>query len=471
MTFDIASVLRRRAGENLDLHRAHVNPQFARVLRTIGFDRCYVRAQGPYLWDAQGRQYLDFLGGYSACNLGRNHPVVRRALREFLECDYPSLVQMDAPLLCGVLAEDLKRRMPCAMDYVFFTNSGTEGVEAAIKFARCATGRSAVLHAGGAFHGLSCGSLSLNGSQVFREGFGPLLPQCRQIPFGDLTALEEALAPGDVAALILEPIQGKGVNLPPSGYLEAAAALCRRHGALFVADEVQTGVGRTGSFLAIEQEGAVEPDMVILAKSLSGGYVPVGAVLARRAVWERVFSSMSRAVVHSSTFHQGSMAMVAALATLHVYDSEDLGGAARRMGGLLKSGLDELRGRFELIHDVRQRGLMIGIEFGRPASRRLRLAWDLTSRLDANLFPQAVVMPLLEDHGILTQVAGHRIPVIKLLPPLVIGEEDVRRFLRAFESVMESLHRFPGPAWEAVKRLGRHALARPSRAPAAGAAP
>jgi acetylornithine/succinyldiaminopimelate/putrescine aminotransferase len=286
------------------------------------------------------------------------------------------------------------------------------------------------------------------------------------VPFDDLAALERALAAGDVAAFVVEPIQGKGVHIPSPGYLAAAAALCRRHGALFVADEVQTGMGRTGSFLAIEQEGGVDPDMVVMAKSLSGGYVPVGAVLVRRRIYERVFSSMARAVVHSSTFHQGTLAMAAALASLHVHDHEDLAGNAVRMGALLKEGLERLRAHFEFIAEVRQRGLMIGIEFARPTSRRLRLGWGLAQRLDANLFPQAVVIPLMEDHAILTQVAGHGLPVIKLLPPLVIDEGDVGWFLRAFEQVMETLERFPGPAWELIKRVGRAAMRpEPARRP------
>src|SRR3984957_396016 len=276
---DIRALLKEHEGRNYDLHTEHVNPANVRTLRAIGFDRCYVRAEGAYLWDVQGTKYLDFLSGYGVFSLGRNHPEIRRVLKDFLDADYPSLVKMEAPLLSGLLAEQLKKRMPNQLDMVFFTNSGTEGIETAIKYAKCATGRPAILYCQKAFHGLTNGSLSLNGDENFREGFGPFLPDCRMVHFDDLEALEKELRKGDVAGFIVEPIQGKGVNIPSANYLKDAAALCRKHGALFIDDEVQTGMGRTGKFLAIEHWGDVDPDIVVLSKALSAGFVPVGAVL------------------------------------------------------------------------------------------------------------------------------------------------------------------------------------------------
>ncbi|CAK0778896.1 Aspartate aminotransferase family protein [uncultured Gammaproteobacteria bacterium] len=455
---DLAALLKQYEGRNYDLHEQHVNPQFAKVLRTIGFDRCYARGLGPYLWDVHGTKYLDFLSGYGMFSVGRNHPDVIRALTDFLHAEQASLVQLEAPLLSGLLAQELKKRMPTAMDIVYFTNSGTEGIETAIKFARCATGRLAILHCRKAFHGLSTGSLALNGDDTFRDGFGPFLPETRAIPFNDLAALEQALAKGDVAAFVVEPIQGKGVNIPASDYLREAARLCRKAGALFVADEVQTGIGRTGKFLAIEHDGAVEPDIIVLSKALSGGFVPVGAVLTRRAIYDKVFSSMDRAVVHSSTFGQGAMAMVAGLATLAVMDDEKLPERAKKYGDMIGHGLRAMMPRYEFMKDVRWRGLMIGIEFGSPSSLGLKAAWTLAHKMDKSLFPQAVTMPLLDDHHILTQVAGHAIDVIKLLPPLVIDESDVLWFLSAFEKVMDRLHTVRGPTWDVVSRIGRMAL-------------
>lgn len=455
---DISALLQEHEGENYELHSQHINPSNVRTLRTIGFDRCYVRAEGPYLWDVEGAKYLDFLSGYGVFSLGRNHPEVKRVLIDFLNTDYPSLVKMEAPLLSGLLAKELKKRMPNELDMVFFSNSGTEGVETAIKYARCATGRPGIIHCQKAFHGLTCGSLSLNGDENFRSGFGPFLPDCRMIPFNDLEALEKELRRGDVAAFVVEPVQGKGVNIPAEGYLREAAALCRKHGALFVDDEVQTGMGRTGRFLAIEYDGDVDPDIVILSKALSGGFVPVGAVLCKKWIHEKVFSSMQRSVVHSATFSQGSFAMAAGLAALDVIDRHHLVAQAEYYGNRIGEGLRAMIPRFEFLKDVRWRGLMVGIEFGAPRSLGLKTAWAVMHTLDKSLFPQAAIIPLLDKHHIITQVAGHHIDVIKLLPPLVITEEDVQWFLRSFEEVLVQMHRFPGPAWDVITDIGRMSM-------------
>jgi ornithine--oxo-acid transaminase len=460
---NIGALLKQHEGRNYDLHSAHVNPANVRTLKTIGFDRCYVRATGPYLWDVKGTKYLDMLAGYGVFGLGRNHPEVRRVLQDFLELDYPSLVKLEAPLLCGLLAEELKKRMPVPLDMVFFTNSGAEGIETALKYARCATRRPVILHCEKAFHGLTYGALSLNGDQSFREGFDPFLSDCRKIPFNDLEALERELQRGDVAAFVVEPIQGKGVNIPSPGYLREAARLCHKHGALYVDDEVQTGMGRTGRFLAIEHEGDVDADIVVLAKTLSGGFVPVGAVLCKQWIHDKVFSSMNRSVVHSSTFSQGSFAMAAGLAALDVLDRYRLIDNASEMGKLLADGLRALVPRFEFLKEIRARGLMVGIEFGTPQSLGLKAAWTLAHTLDKSLFPQAAIIPLLDKHHIITQVAGHHIDVVKLLPPLVISPDDVKWFLTSFEEVLVQMHKFPGPVWDVVMNIGKMALTNRAR--------
>jgi ornithine--oxo-acid transaminase len=403
------------------------------------------------------------LSGYGVFGLGRNHPEIRRVLTEFLGLNYPSLVKMEAPLLSGLLAAELKKRMPNQLDMVFFTNSGAEGIETAIKYAKCATGRPAILYCQKAFHGLTNAALSVNGDENFREGFAPFLPDCRQIPFNDLEALERELGKRDVAAFVVEPVQGKGVNIPAPVYLREAARLCRQHGAIFIADEVQSGMGRTGRFLALEHDGDVDPDIVVLAKTLSGGFVPVGAVLCKKWIHEKVFSSMQRSVVHSSTFSQGSFAMAAGLAALDVLDRQQLILNAERMGNRIGEGLRAMIPRFEFLKDVRWRGLMIGIEFGPPKSLGLKTAWALMHKMDKSLFPQAAIIPLLDKHHIITQVAGHNVDVIKLLPPLVISEEDAVWFLNAFEDVLVQLHKFPGPAWDVVSDIGRMVLTRRAR--------
>jgi len=455
---DIRALLKQHEGRNYELQSAHVNPANSRTLKTIGFDRCYVRAEGQYLWDVAGNKYLDLLSGYGVFSLGRNHPEVRQILTEFLHADYPSLVKLEAPLLSGLLAEELKKRMPNQLDMVFFTNSGAEGIETALKYARCATGRPALIHCNKAFHGLSYGALSINGDDSFRSEFAPFLTDCRAIPFNDLEALERELARGDVAAFVVEPVQGKGVNLPSPGYLREAAALCRKHGALFIDDEVQAGMGRTGKFLAIEHDGDVDPDIVVLSKALSGGFVPVGAVLCKKWIHEKVFSSMQRSVVHSSTFSQGSFAMAAGLAALDVMDRHDLINRAEVYGNKIGEGLRALVPRFEFLKEIRWRGLMVGIEFGPPRSLMLKGAWSLMHTLDKSLFPQAAIIPLLDKHHIITQVAGHAIDVVKLLPPMILTDEDVNWFLTGFEDMLAQMHKFPGPAWDVIADIGKSAV-------------
>lgn len=458
MGLDIAAMLQRSQGQARDLHRQHVNPKWMDALGLIGFDREYVRASGCALWDGEGNRYLDMIGGYATCNVGRNHPVVCKAISDLASSQAASMVCFDAPLLAGILARQLKGRIGRNLDRVFFTNSGTEGIEAAIKFARCATGRPTILHETGSFHGLSTGALAINGCPSFREGFEPLCPHSRAFPRGDLSALEAHLAARDVAALVLEPIQGKGVWTHPRGMLAEASRLCARFGTLLVVDEVQTGLGRTGSFLAIDQEGDVEPHMVILSKGLSGGQVPVGAVLCRTDVWDRVFSRLDRAIVHSSTFHMNGLAMAVGLATLSIIEEEQLCERAVLAGARLRAGLDAIADHSPFISAVRQRGLMVGIEFAAPKSARLRLAWNLTQAIDPNLFVQAVTIPLMQRDRILTQVAGHAIPVLKLTPPLVISDAEIDLFTAAFARAVRDLETPGGPAWTALSAIAVNAV-------------
>ena len=210
-------------------------------------------------------------------------------------------------------------------------------------------------------------------------------------------------------------MQGKGVNLPPDGYLPGAQALCRAAGALFVCDEVQTGLGRTGRFLALEHWG-LEPDMICVAKALSGGLVPIGAVLVSRAAFDRVFDGMERAVRHGSTFGGNDLAAAAGLATLRVLDQERLVERAERLGALLLELTRPLVERYAIVRDVRGLGLMWAIELGPPEGRSARAAWNALERAQPGLFSQLVTVPLFHEHRIFCQVAGHRMNVIKALP-------------------------------------------------------
>jgi ornithine--oxo-acid transaminase len=453
---DVSEMFVDRQAQRSSLHTRYLNEQLVRVLKTIGYDVGFQKGQGQYLFDRDGVRYLDLLSGFGVFAIGRNHPVLREVLKGVLDSDLPNLVQLDVSTLAGVLAERLLAQVPY-LDKVFFANSGAECVEAAIKFARGATGRPGIVYCDHAFHGLSYGALSLTGDSNFRAGFGPLLPDCTSIPFNDLAALEQALSSRQVAAFVVEPIQGKGINMPTDEFLPGAAALCKRYGTLLVADEIQTGMGRTGRFLACEHWN-IEPDMVLLAKALSGGHIPVGALLTRKHVFDKIFNQMDRAVVHGSTFAKNDLAMAAGIATLEVIKSERLVENAAKRGAELRLALTRMVPGFELMKEVRGKGLMIGVEFGPPKSLRLKASWNVLETANKGLFCQLITVPLFKDHKILTQVSGHGSHTIKLLPPLTITDEDCNWVETAFNTVIADSHKVPGAIWSLGKTLVDNAI-------------
>jgi ornithine--oxo-acid transaminase len=429
----LKELLEERSGEDYELYARGINPQFMRVLRTIGFDRVWARAEGQYLYDEDGTRFLDLLGGFGMFNVGRNNPRVRAALVEALELETPGSVQLGVSLLPGLLAEELLKRTPDRLARVLFTNSGTEAVEAALKLGRAATGRARVVSVVHGFHGLTLGSLSANGGPHFVERFGPLLPGFSHVPFGDLDALEQELRGEDVALFLVEAVQGHGVYLPPDGYLAAAQQLCRSYGTLFAVDEVQTGLGRTGKLFAFEHWG-LEPDLVTVAKSLSGGYVPVGALLMAQRVYDGVFDSLEHSVSHGSTFAPNDLAMAAGLATLRELDEAQLVERSARLGDVLLERTRSLAEAYDVVREVRGLGLMWAMEFAEPESGSL--SWRVLERMQTGLFAQLVVVPLFTKHHILSQVAGHDLPVLKGLPPLVLSEEDIDDLITALDDVI-----------------------------------
>jgi ornithine--oxo-acid transaminase len=434
----IRELLESRSGQDYDLYAGSINPQFMRLLKTLGFDRVWARGEGQYLYDEHDNRYLDLLGGFGMFNVGRNNPSVRAALFEALELQTPGSVQLGVSLLPGLLAEELLRRTPARLERVLFTSSGTEAVEAALKLGRAATGRGRVVSTEHGFHGLTLGSLSANGDRNFVDRFGPLLPGFSRVPFGDLDALELELRSEDVALFLVEPVQGKGVNLPPPGYLAGAQELCRRYGTLFALDEVQTGLGRTGRVFALEHWG-LDPDLLTVAKSLSGGYVPVGALLMARGVYDAVFDSLEHSVSHGSTFAPNDLAMAAAIATLRELDENGLVTRSARLGGLLLERTRELAAEHEVVREARGLGLMWALEFAEPESGSL--AWRVMERMQTGLFAQLVVVPLFTRHRILSQVAGHDLPVLKGLPPLVLTERDIDDLVTALDDVIRKAAR------------------------------
>ena len=459
MQTDFMAWLDQQQGRQYELHADHINPVFVKMLRTIGFDKGYVRGEGCYLWDADGHKYLDLLTGWGVFALGRNHPKIKTILHQLMDRDLPNLVRMDCGLLSGLVAEKLTSKTGGDLSRVFFCNSGTETIEGAIKFARCATGRQEIVYCDHAFHGLSTGALAINGADFFRERFGELMPGTNRIPFNDLARLEEALSRKTVAAFVVEPVQGKSCEVVADGYLSEARRLCDKHGTLLVLDEVQTGLGRTGKWFCYQHWPDVEPDIVCTAKALSGGYVPVGAIITRPKIMDSVFNSMERCVVHSNTFGQNDMAMAAALATLHVIEEDKLVENAAAMGNYAMTELRKLGKDNPFVADVRGKGLMFGIDFARPKeSFKLKMAWDMLHKMNFGVFGQMIIIPLLQKHRILTQVAGYHTEVIKFLPPITIIKEDVDWFLTAMKDVLDETLRVPGTAWTTVAGLAKRAI-------------
>ena len=436
----------------------HVNPQWVKLLGLLEMNVGYERCAGTELFTADGRRILDFLSGYCVHNTGHNHPAIVAALVQELQKSGPVMLQSNVPELAGELAERLCHLAGGSLSKVFFASSGSEGVETAIKFARAHTGRVGLIACEGAFHGLTCGALSLMDGKYWRKGFGPLLPETAFVPFGDAAALEKLLATRRYAAFFVEPIQAEGgIKVPDEGYLQRAQELCRRYGTLFVADEVQTGMFRTGPFLASHHFG-IEPDIVILAKALSGGLVPVSAVLMSDTIHQSVFSSFKRSIVHASTFSENSLSMRAGLATLDVLLNERLGERAAQLGVDLRQQISAALSGYEMVKEIRGKGLLTGIEFTAPKRLALRVPFEGFAKIHPAMFGQILVMRLFRDAGILTQICGNNFMVLKVAPPLVVTSSQISEFVSAVREVVDLAHH-PGPFWSEALGLARRALA------------
>jgi ornithine--oxo-acid transaminase len=433
--------LRSAIGRRHDAaYAGHVNPQWVRLLDVLGMNVRYTHCAGDELRAEDGTAYLDFLSGYGVYNVGHNHPRLVAALRAELEGGGPGMLQSHVPELAGELAAALCERAGGRLTRVFFTSSGSEGIETVIKFARAHTRRPGILFASGAFHGLTYGAMSLMDTSYWTADFGPRLPATDAVPFGDADAMGRALATGRYAAVVLEPIQAEaGIRMPPPDYLRAAQALCARHGTLLALDEVQTGLGRTGPFLAAHRYG-VEPDMIVLAKALSGGFVPVGAVLMSEAVHASVYRSIDRAFVHASTFGENPLAMRAALTTLAILDDEQLPARAAAVGEGFRAALADAVAPFQMVEDVRGAGLFCGIAFRPPTRPSLRIPFTLFERAHAGLFGQMIVKALFDRHRILTQICGNDFRVLKVAPPLMVRHQSLDRFVTAIREVLHEVH-------------------------------
>ena len=428
-------------GEHTDaLYSKHVNPQWVKLYNTLGMNVGYESCLGAELETDDGRTILDFLSGYCVYNAGHNHPRIIDALKDELGSGGATMLQSHVPGLAAELASRLCSLAGGRLNKVFFTSSGSEGVETVIKFSRAHTGRPGVLYCGGAFHGLTCGALSLMDGAYWKDGFGPLLPDTEAVPFLDPGALEEKLASRRFAAFIVEPVQAEaGILVPAEGKLREAETLCRKYGTLFVLDEVQTGIYRTGPFLAAHHSG-LEPDMVVLAKALSGGFVPCGAVLMTDGISKSVFSSVTRAFVHASTFGENNLAMRAGLATLDVMRDEGLGARANTLGERLRKRLEDAARGYEMVRGINGLGMLNGIEFREPKSLRLRIPYETFRKIHPGMFGMIVVMRLFREKGVLTQICGNNHMVLKVSPPLVVTEAQIDKFVAGVKDVLETVH-------------------------------
>jgi ornithine--oxo-acid transaminase len=434
----------------------HVNPQWVRLLDLLQMNVSYQRCEGAELTTTAGTRVLDFLSGYCVHNTGHNHKRIVRALQQELGRCGPAMLQSHVPELAGLLAARLCASAGGGLEKVFFCSSGSEGVEAAIKFSRARTRRQGLLYARGAFHGLTCGAISLMDDPFWTKNFGAMLPDTQAVPFGALEALETQLATRKYAAFIVEPIQSEaGVKLPHAVYLNTARTLCHRYGTLLVLDEVQTGMYRTGRFLCAHHYN-VQPDMVVLAKALSGGLIPIGAVLMTEEIYHSVYDSLQRAIVHTSTFSENGLAMRAGLATLDVLEEERLGQRAEQSGKYLRGRLEQELSGFEMVKQVRGLGLLCGVEFQPPKRVKLRLAFEAFRQIHEGLFGQMLVMRMFRQ-GVLTQICGNNFMVLKVAPPLVANEEQMETFVSALKSVLEAVHSSEA-FWQEALGLARRAL-------------
>lgn len=433
--FTLEKALNLNRQEIRQHYHRYINPSLVSVMSLIGFDKHFVRAEGINVWDVDSLCYLDFLGGYGALNLGHNPPEVREAIAAVWE--RPNILQASLNQMAAALAHNLARVTPGDLERVFFCNSGTEAVEGALKLGRAASpGRTKILYCERSFHGKSLGSLSVTGREKYQKPFAPLLPDCEPVPFGDLETLEQKLKAKDVAAFIVEPIQGEGgVVVPPDGYLAGVRELCDRYDSLLIVDEIQTGFGRTGYLFACEHEQVV-PDILCLAKSLGGGLMPVGAYIARPEIWDRVYSGMDKYALHTSTFGGNTLAMAAGIAALQSIIEKDLARQAAVKGRDFLERLRALQAKYSLIKEVRGRGLLIGLEFNQPVAGVLdKLTFGKAGELAGEYFGSLVAGELMNKYQIITAYTLNNPNVIRLEPPLTVTDEAISRVLLALEEI------------------------------------
>lgn len=429
---DAIHLNRNQVREN---YKEYINSSFVSMLSMLQFDKLFVRAKGVSVWDSDGNEYYDFLGGYGALNLGHNPDEVIEAIEKVK--DMPNILQAAVGNLPGVLAHNLAMITPGKLKRSFFCNSGAEAVEGALKLAKIASGKHKIIYCQNSFHGKSAGALSVTGREKYQKYFKPLVPDAISVLFGDADKLEEFLKNRDVAAFIVEPIQGEGgINLPPEGYLKKVRELCTKYDAYLIFDEVQTGFGRTGKMFACEHEDVV-PDIMCLAKSLGGGVMPIGAYITTDEIWQKGYGTMDKCLLHTSTFGGNTYASAAGIASIQTIIEKRLPEAAKELGDYFLGRLKELKEKHKLIKDVRGRGLLIGIEFDQPEGGLLnKLSGGAVSKLSNEYLGSLVAGELQNKHRIITAYTLNNPNVIRLEPPLVVSREHIDAVVDALDEIL-----------------------------------
>ncbi len=390
----------------------YINPNLAKLMGFAGFG-VEMRAEGCYIYDHEGRQFLDCLGGYGTFTFGHRNPIVIEAVK----------AQLDQIALSGKafftkqqadLAEKLAEITPGNLQFSFFCNSGAEAVEAALKLAKGATGRSKIVSTNGSYHGKTLGALATTGREKYRKKFLPLMPGVEFVNYGDIEALVNAVD-DQTACVILEPVQGEGgIIVPPDGYLRAAREACDKYGALLILDEVQSGLGRTGYAFACNHEG-VTPDIMTLAKAIGGGVMPLGVTVYTSEIYEKVYGD--NPMIHTSTFGGNPLACAAGLAALSQLTPELIENS-QKMGERMLNGFKEIQSRYPaILGDVRGRGLMIGIEFTEDEVGEVAVA-------------------TLMKEGVCVAYALNNPRVLRWEPPLIINAEQVDHAIAALNTAM-----------------------------------
>lgn len=401
-------------------YREFVNPTLVRLLKFSGYGSVEEKSDGVYVYDSKGEKYLDFAGGYGVFSLGHRNRRVIEAVKDQLD-KIPMSSKVFFNSLMADLAEKLAGIAPGDLKYSFFCNSGAEAVEGAVKIARRASGKARIIATKNSFHGKTLGALSLSGRDLFKKGFHPLLPDVAHVPYGDVEAIKN-LVDEHCAAVIVEPIQGEGgIIVPPDDYLPAVQKICRDRGVLLIADEVQTGLGRTGKMFAVEHYG-VEPDLMCLAKALGGGVMPIGAFMGTPQVWK---AFEENPLIHTTTFGGNQAACRAAIETISILLEEGLVENSRKMGDYLKREIQKIADQYpRIISEVRGKGLMIGVE------------------LEQEKFGGSIIMEM-SKRRVIAVYTLNKPKVLRFEPPLIVERKHIDSCVDAFgESVEETQKRF-----------------------------